>query len=297
MELKKINDDDFEFDSYFSLVYLEGSKDIDKIIENHYAGEEFFIQCTFNNDYLSLNFGKHVIELKLCEIMDFKFDYDYGQIVISYFSDLITFSFEDKINFHFLSFLNIFNKVSNLPEFLKSRFLCYSDEEILILFNQLRQVIRFNEAMFFADELSESQYYSICNSFAKPALCEIPLVYIPYRNTGEDELGLLITSEQIYCPTGQIDLKDIFSVSYHEKNNLVNTRANLILSKDLLDYVVLNFNDIDFTIMKLITNDKSMLSINGMKRIFFPDDLLKIILELSQYKRQKTEQSLFSFLD
>jgi hypothetical protein len=262
--------------SELSLLYLTGSEAIDKMIEERYAGEEARFIFTTEGEDLVLSIEEHSFCMIKKDISVIKLSYNDSQIIISYQSEDYCFSYEDRITPELLSFFYNLDVKLDFPEFLYSRYIEMQDKALYKLIDSYQQTLPENEFLLFYDQMDETTYSDIVESFATDALGEAPLLYIQYFDNATKPSGLLVTSKNIYTPGKSHSLRGVNSIGFSEHIGITDDSIHFYINEKL------------FCIMPVIIKDKPLISYHSLsQREFFSDNVFKLMEEISDHVRGK----------
>lgn len=260
-----------------NLLYISGSKAINKLIEEKYPGEDVFVNLSFNNDALLLQIEDAPFSFNIKDISLIDVVYEDSSLVITTTTEDIFLSYENEISLEFLHFLSQINVNKKMPEFIQKRFPDKKEIEIINLVEKHFQENIYNEYVHFHPNIDENAFLGIVAEFAHEAIAELPLIYVKYIDSGDQEFGLLVTNKRVYSPENTILLKDIKSIAYDEQFGIVDT-------------ILLYFNEELFTNMQLIIWDRKMSSFSSAyKKEFFAENLFNLIGDISDYVSQNQE--------
>ncbi len=264
-----------------NLLYISGHKSIDQLVEKKYPGEDVYVSFSKENDFLQLTIKDFSTELGIKDIGLIKFLYDEGLIQLNYFSDEYLFSYGNKISCELLSFVFELNVAKEIPEFIANRYRQMQDKEIFGIIDTFRESVSPNDYIYYYNDIEESGYSGIIESFAPQALYEAPLLYIKYVDSETKENGFLITYNRIYAPDKSVEIKYINSIRFDE-------------GISFLDKIDCYINEEFFTTMKLIIWDSSVSNFpfQHYSEIFPAKEILSLIVKIYEYLKTKSENNL-----
>lgn len=208
------------------LLYFTGIEILDKLVEQKFQGEDLYVYFSIEKEKIILSLDDFYLEILKEDISDVQLFYEEGQLSFNYKSNECIFSYEHKISFEFLSLLYYLNTQKNIPNFLILRYHQMLNRDVFEIVDKERREIPVHDLVHLYNDIDETQYAFIAESFAKGAISEAPLIYIKYRDSGVNELGLLITYKKIYSPEGSIEIKDVESIYFEEHSEGINCHIN-----------------------------------------------------------------------
>ncbi len=214
------------------LLYIMGIKQIDKLIETKYQGEDVFVFFSIERDKIALVIDDFKMTIYKSDISAFQLFYEDGQLSFEINSSECIFSYEHKFPFELLCLLNYLNSNNEIPEFLISRYQQMLNKDLFLLIDEAKSVIPEHAYVHFYNNIDETQYACIIESFATDAICDVPLLYVKYQNSSEEESGLLITYNKIYSYDNTIKIKDVNSMHMGQADGL-NYYINGVLFSEL----------------------------------------------------------------
>jgi len=220
------------------LLYFSGIFEVDKLIEDKYQGEDVYVSVQTDENHLFLDIGDFQKKLFRYDISEVKLLYEDGLLSFVYHSSECIFSYEHKISFQLLSFINDFNSETGWPEFLKQRYQQMLDRDLFLTIDKEKESVPEHDHIHYYDDIDELQYRFIADSMAAPAISEAPLLYIKYDVEGEKEEGLLITYKKIYSPENSIAIDEVKTINLKEEFGSLNCYIN----DDLFSLIYLDVN-------------------------------------------------------
>ncbi|HBS85118.1 MAG: hypothetical protein A2W91_01395 [Bacteroidetes bacterium GWF2_38_335] len=193
----------------FKFLYIAGVESLDKLIEKKYQGEDVYVEIIFYPDQLSFSFNEYNETIPISSISKIQLLAEDGFIVITFQNNDCIFNYDFFITFELLDLIYKTGHDKFLPDALKLRYIQMQDRELFRMISKERESMPDYEYFHYFDGIDELQYKFISESFAFQALIEAPLLYIKYLDSGDRELGMLITCKSIYCPENSIEISEI----------------------------------------------------------------------------------------